>query len=49
MTILTFLGALALSVLTFELLTSFQNAFAVFGRSRLSQANSPTASRRSTC
>jgi len=36
MTILTFIGALALSVLTFELLTGIQKAFAVFGRGRLS-------------
>ena len=35
MTFMAFLGALALSVLAFELLTTFQNAFAVFGRSRL--------------
>jgi Flp pilus assembly protein TadB len=35
MKFLAFLGALAVSVLAFELLTAFQNAFAVFGRNRL--------------
>ncbi len=49
MTILTFIGALALSVLTFELLTGIQKAFAVFGRGRLSSlGDSPAATGRST-
>jgi hypothetical protein len=49
MTILIFLGALSLSVLTFELLTAFQKAFAVFGNNRLMNAGDPSsAPRRST-
>ena len=49
MTILTFVGALALSVLAFELLTTFQNAFAVFGKSRLANlGDNPATTRRST-
>lgn len=49
MTILTFIGALALSVLTFELLTGIQKAFAVFGRGRLSSlGDSPATTGRST-
>jgi Flp pilus assembly protein TadB len=49
MTILIFIGALALSVLTFELLTGIQKAFAVFGRGRLSSlGDSPAATGRST-
>lgn len=49
MTILTFIGALALSVLTFELLTGIQRAFAVFGRGRLSSlGDSPATTGRST-
>jgi hypothetical protein len=48
MTIVIFLSALALSVLTFELLTSLQRATAVFGANRLSNMNDTTASHRST-
>jgi hypothetical protein len=48
MTFLTFLGALALSVLAFELLTFLQRATAVFGTSRLSNMGNTTASHRST-
>jgi len=49
MTILTFLGALSLSVLAFELLNVFQNAFSAFGGNRLMnfQAQTPIK-RRST-
>ncbi|MCC6986391.1 MAG: hypothetical protein IT309_08180 [Anaerolineales bacterium] len=49
MTFFAFLGALSLSVLAFELLTVFQNAFSVFGANRL--MNFPTSTpprRRST-
>jgi len=49
MTILTFIGALALSVLTFELLTGLQKTFAIFGRGRLSSLGDfSTAPGRST-
>lgn len=49
MTLLTFIGALALSVLTFELLTTFQSAFAIFGKSRLvGLGDAPASGRRST-
>lgn len=49
MTFLIFLGALALGVLAFELLTAFQNSFAVFGRNRLSNMGDTQAgSHRST-
>jgi hypothetical protein len=49
MTLLTFIGALALSVLAFELLTGIQKAFAIFGRGRLSNlGDSPAAPDRST-
>ena len=47
MTFLAFLGALALSVLAFELLTVFQRATG-FGRTRLSQASAPASAGRST-
>ena len=49
MTFFAFLGALSLSVLAFELMTVFQNAFSVFGSSRLMNigATAPSA-RRST-
>jgi hypothetical protein len=43
-----FLGALALSVLAFELLTVFQNAFSTFGGNRLNHFTSqPQTKRRS--
>jgi hypothetical protein len=49
MTLLAFLGALSLSVLAFELLSTFQNAFSVFGNNRLmSLSTTSTAKRRST-
>ena len=48
MTIVVCLGALALSVLTFELLTALQRATAIFGANRLSNMNDTTASHRST-
>jgi hypothetical protein len=49
MTLLTFLAALALSVLAFELMTTLQSAFAVFGKSRLMNLGETSApSRRST-
>jgi hypothetical protein len=47
MTFLAFLGALSLSVLAFELLSVFQNAFSVFGNNRLITNHSATT-RRST-
>jgi hypothetical protein len=48
MTLLTFIGALALSVLTFELLTGLQKTFTIFGRGRLSiLGDSPAAPGRS--
>ena len=49
MTILIFLGALAASVLTFEVLTAFQKTLAVFGRNRLANiGDSSSTPRRST-
>lgn len=49
MTLLAFLGALSLSVLAFELLSTFQNAFSMFGNNRLiSVTTSVTPKRRST-
>ncbi|GER79081.1 MAG: hypothetical protein DPW21_00855 [Anaerolineae bacterium] len=49
MTLLAFLGALSLSVLAFELLSTFQNAFSMFGNNRLmSLSTSSTTKRRST-
>jgi Flp pilus assembly protein TadB len=47
MTFFAFLGALSLSVVAFELLSVFQNAFSVFGSNRLIQ-NQSTIARRST-
>jgi Flp pilus assembly protein TadB len=43
-----FLGALSLSVLAFELLSVFQNAFNTFGSNRLINVSSSTPKRRST-
>src|SRR5512139_462918 len=49
MTFFAFLGALSLSVLVFELMTVFQNAFSVFGSNRLMNTGSAAlAARRST-
>jgi len=49
MTLLAFFGALSLSVLAFELLSTFQNAFSLFGNNRLmSLSTNGTAKRRST-
>lgn len=48
MTFLAFTGALALSVLAFELLTALQRAATGFGRTRLSDSSSPTQPNRST-
>lgn len=49
MTLLAFLGALSLSLLAFELLSTFQNAFSLFGNNRLvSLATTSTPKRRST-
>jgi len=49
MTLLAFLGALSLSVLAFELLSTFQNAFSMFGNNRLvTLATTSTPKRRST-
>lgn len=49
MTFFAFLGALSLSVLVFELMTIFQNAFSVFGSNRLMNTGSAApAARRST-
>ncbi len=46
MTFFAFLGALSLSVLAFELMSTFQNAFAVFGSNRLvAGATSPVLHR----
>jgi Flp pilus assembly protein TadB len=47
MTFFAFLGALSLSVLAFELLSVFQNAFSVFGSNRLIH-NQSSSTRRST-
>ncbi len=48
MTFFVFLGALSLSVLGFELMNAFQNAFAVFGANRLVSMGSSAPVRRST-
>jgi hypothetical protein len=48
MTFFAFLGALSLSVLGFELMNTFQNAFAVFGSNRLVSMGSSALARRST-
>jgi hypothetical protein len=49
MTLLIFIGALALSVLAFELMTGIQNAFAIFGKNRLSAlGDTPGTTRRTT-
>ena len=48
MTFFAFLGALSLSVLAFELLSVFQNAFNTFGGNRLINVSSSTPARRST-
>ncbi len=49
MTLLAFLGALSVSVLAFELLSTFQNAFSVFGNNRLvTLSTTTTTKRRST-
>jgi hypothetical protein len=42
MTFFAFLGALSLSVLAFELLSVFQNAFNTFGSNRLINVSSST-------
>jgi hypothetical protein len=47
MTFFAFLGALSLSVLAFELLSGFQNAFSLFGSNRLIH-NHPAMARHST-
>jgi hypothetical protein len=49
MNFFAFLGALSLSVVAFELLSTFQSAFSPFGNSRLSSfSTQPQAKRRST-
>src|SRR5512133_2309158 len=48
MTFFAFLGALSLSVLAFELLSVFQNAFSTFGSNRLMSMSSAPTARRST-
>jgi hypothetical protein len=48
MTFFAFLGALSLSVLAFELLSVFQNAFNTFGGNRLISLSTATTVRRST-
>ncbi len=48
MTFFAFLGALSLSVLAFELLSGFQNAFNTFGGNRLISLGTATTARRST-
>lgn len=49
MTFLAFLGALSLSVLAFEILSVFQNAFSTFGSNRLmNTTSSPRSPRRTT-
>jgi len=48
MNFFAFLGALALSVLAFELLTSIQNAWGPFGRNRLLAPDTTRTKRRST-
>jgi len=46
MTFFAFLGALSLSVLTFELMSVFQSAFSTFGGNRLMNMQSPNPTRR---
>ncbi len=46
MTLLAFLGALSLSVLAFELLSTFQNALSVFGSNRLTSLSTTASSKR---
>lgn len=46
MTLLAFLGALSLSVLAFELLSTFQNAFSLFGNNRLMSLSTSVATKR---
>ncbi|MBI5964068.1 MAG: hypothetical protein HY863_11375 [Chloroflexi bacterium] len=46
MTLLSFLGALSLSVLVFELLSAFQSAFSTFGSNRLMDMQPPNPTRR---
>jgi Flp pilus assembly protein TadB len=48
MTFFAFLGALSLSVLGFEVMSAFQNAFAVFGSNRLMSTGTLTMAHRST-
>jgi hypothetical protein len=48
MTFFAFLGALSLSVLTFELLNAFQGAISLFGSNRLISTGTATTQRRST-
>ena len=48
MTFFAFLGALSLSVLTFELLSVFQTSFNTFGGNRLINISSSAPIRRST-
>ncbi len=48
MTFFAFLGALSVSVLGFELMNTFQNAFAVFGSNRLVSTGPAVSVRRST-
>ncbi|HMN00735.1 MAG TPA: hypothetical protein PKC99_17150 [Anaerolineales bacterium] len=49
MTLLAFLGALSVSVLAFELLSTFQNALSLFGNNRLvTLSTTSTVKRRST-
>ena len=48
MTFFAFLGALALSVLAFELISAFQGAVSLFGSNRLISTSTATAQRRST-
>ncbi|MCZ2289610.1 MAG: hypothetical protein LC138_12315 [Anaerolineales bacterium] len=46
MTLLAFLGALSVSVLAFELLSMFQNAFSLFGNNRLMSISTSTETKR---
>jgi hypothetical protein len=48
MTFFAFLGALSLSVLTFELMNAFQGAISLFGSNRLISTGTATTQRRST-
>ena len=48
MTFFVFLGALAISILTFELLSAFQQSFSLFGRNRLLEEHETAAAPRST-